>query len=93
MEKIITLVEGNIYFYVGFFDKELSQPCISTLEYAGKDKDPEIGHLFLRLGSEDYLSFTSNKLDSILDKEHLIKWLQANHSHKSVKETYVYKYT
>ena len=42
-----TLVAGNCYFSVGFYDRDLVLPMIDTLVYVGQEDDPEDGRMRL----------------------------------------------
>jgi hypothetical protein len=47
MARPETLVPGNCYFSVGFFDSKLLVPMIETLVYVGQEDHPEEGRLWL----------------------------------------------
>lgn len=39
METTDNLLVGHVYFFMSFFDKELSIPQIETYVFVGKDKE------------------------------------------------------
>ncbi len=103
MSNIIKLEKGEIYFLVGFFDDELKYPSIGTYIYEGLDEDDEHSHLFINVvgylnstsnsdeeGGGHYISFPVKKINGILDKEHLIQWLDEEHSPKLIGKKYEY---
>jgi len=46
MARPETLVPGNCYFSVGFYDNDLVLPMIDTLVYVGQsDDDPDHGRM------------------------------------------------
>lgn len=47
MARPETLVPGNCYFSIHFYDKDLLLPCIDTLVYVGQEIDEDEGHLWL----------------------------------------------
>lgn len=101
MNDVIDLRKGHTYFYVAYFDPELSIPVIDTYVYEGYDK--EDGHLFADAasylatvagkGAEDghYLCFPDGEIHGMLDKEHLIQWLREGHSPRRIGRTYEYQ--
>jgi len=100
MSDTITLVKGKTYYHAVFFDKDLSIPSIETYIYEGWDE--EDGHLFINAegyvakqeGINDieayYIFFAKGTVMCIFDKEHLIEWLQEEHSPKLIGKTYEY---
>ena len=100
MADVIKLKKGSIYFRAVFFDQDLSIPSIETYVYEGLDQ--EHGHLFINAaghvargnGAEDpnahYISFEKGTEMRMLDKEHLIEWLQKEHSPKRPGRDYEY---
>ena len=101
MNDVIKLQKGHSYFYAMFYDPGLSVPKIETVVYVGRDDDGS--HLFQDAESylahergeknhEGYLtSFPDGRIYSILDKAHLIEWLQEEHSPKLVGRSYEYE--
>ncbi len=101
MNGVIELQKGGTYYYAAFFDKELSIPSINTYVYDGYDKTD--GHLFIdaesyletlsgkKSGGGHYLCFQEGEVEGMLDKRHLIEWLQDDHSPRLVGRTYEYK--
>ena len=87
---MIELVEGYTYFLIGFHDSEFTQPCITTVIYDGKDNDSNIGHVFRVSSGGSCVCFEEGKINNIVDRANLIKWLQKEHSPKLVGETYEY---
>ena len=47
MARPETLIPGNCYFSVGFYDSDLLLPMIDTLVYVGQENDQEEGRLWL----------------------------------------------
>ena len=104
MRNVIELRKGGTYFHVAFFDKILSIPSIETYIYEGVDEEDENqilfinaeGYLAAQVGLENvdtyYISYAKNELNTIVDKEHLICWLQEEHSPRMVATEYVYKF-
>ena len=103
MKNVKKIKKGETYFHVTFFDKELSIPSIETYVYDGADEEDENQILFKNAegfvaaseGSENietyYISFEQDKINCIVDKEHLIEWLKEEHSSQLVATEYVYK--
>ena len=101
MTNVIELKKGQLYFLIGFYDHNFDYPSISTYVYDGLDK--EYGHLFV--SAETYVSkiehrecddphsiaFEEGKINGILDKEHLIKWIIKDHKPNKASENYEYK--
>jgi len=95
----ILLREGEIYFIVGFFDRDLSVPCISTYVYCGMEGTD---HLFMNAegylarqtddgaAEAHYISYKDGKITSVLDRENLISWLKAEHSPQLPGRSYAY---
>ena len=100
MTDVIKLEKGKPYFRAVFFDEDLSIPSIETCIYDGWDE--ENGHLFINAegyvaekeGIKDvekyYIGFEKGTVMCILDKEHLIEWLQDEHSPKLPGKSYEY---
>ena len=100
MADVIELKKGGIYFRAVFYDRDLSIPSIESYVYEGFDQ--EHGHLFIDAaghvarenGAENptahYVSFEKDTEMCILDKEHLIKWLQEEHSPRRPGRDYKY---
>ncbi|MCP3893949.1 MAG: hypothetical protein GY706_04885, partial [Bacteroides sp.] len=96
MKSVIELRRGCPYFHVAFFDRGLRIPSIETYIYEGIDEEDENSVLFinaegfvqksedLKEGETHYISFPLDKINGIVDKNHLIEWLNAEHSVKSV---------
>ncbi len=101
MNRVIELRKEGIYYFAVFFDRELSIPSIDTYVYEGYDKTD--GHLFLdaasylEIASEkggvdgQYLCFPDGEIEGMLDKEHLVEWLQEEHSPRLVGRSFEYK--
>ena len=101
MAKVIELRKGCVYFHAGFFDSELSVPCINSFVYEGYDE--EHGHLFrdaashveIQKGTKSneghYICFPEDEISGILDKENLVDWLRREHSPKHVGQTFEYR--
>ena len=101
MREIIELKKGETYFRAVFYDSDLSVPCIETYIYERHDE--EHGHLFLQ--ASDYVEkiegnenidvrqivFAHGTEMCILDKKHLIKWLQEDHNSYESNTFYEYK--
>ena len=47
MARPETLIPGNCYFSVGFYDHNLALPMIQTLVYVGQKSDPDYGRMWL----------------------------------------------
>ena len=47
MARPETLIPGNCYFSVGFYDNDLVLPMIDTLVYVGQSKHPDHGRMWL----------------------------------------------
>ena len=47
MARPETLIPGNCYFSVGFYDNDLVLPMIDTLVYVGQETDRDEGRLWL----------------------------------------------
>ena len=104
MENIIELKNGKTYFHVAFYDKDLSIPSIETYIYVGIDEEDKTRVLFKNAegyvadkeGIKDvetyYISYEKGKINTILDKKHLIEWLRDKHSPRKVASTYEYRY-
>lgn len=56
MARPETLIPGNCYFSVGFYDNDLVLPMIDTLVYVGQETDQQesIVHLCRRVLAEVY---------------------------------------
>jgi hypothetical protein len=103
MKRVIELKRGCFYFHVAFFDQELRIPSIETYIYEGIDEEDENCVLFinaegyvqkyenLKEGEAHYISFPLDKINGIVDKDHLIEWLNEEHSVKSVATDYEYR--
>ncbi len=101
MKTIIELIKGKVYSQAGFLDSDLTIPSISTYVYEGYDDVH--GHLFLdaeahlektQVASEKkghYLSYPEGSIHTILDKKHLIEWLNEEHSPTITGKDYEYK--
>lgn len=61
-----TLVPGNCYFMVGFHDRELLFPFISTLKYVRCEMDPEHGRSWLFEEPNDPLGGAEDSTDGSL---------------------------
>ena len=91
-ENIIYLKEGNVYFYVGFLNKDLTIPGIETWLYCGEDM--ENGHVFKDAVDEaKQYCFPEGISSNILDHKALSLWLLDEHSPKLVAKEYEYKFT
>lgn len=101
MREIIGLKKGETYYRAAFYDTELSIPSIETYIYHGYDEE----HGYLFMDASDYvakqegvtnsdinlISFAPGTEMCILDKAHLIEWLQEEHSPRQVGVFYDYK--
>lgn len=104
MKNSIELRKGGTYFHVSFFDKDLSIPSIETYIYEGVDEEDENHILFKNaegfvatnegFGNVEtyYIIYAKDKINCIVDKEHLIEWLKEEHSPRSVATEYIYKF-
>ena len=82
-------------------DSGLTLPKIDTVVYTGRDEDGV--HLFQDAASHAaqqqgvdadeiiIVGFADDNLCGIVDKDHLIEWLQDEHDTKSVGPTYKYR--
>ncbi len=88
MARPETLVPGNCYFSVGFYDDDLVLPMIDTLVYVGQSSDPDHGPMWLfkepyaSPGSEQertaddgpaLIAFSDTPLHEIVDFDGLIQ--------------------
>lgn len=104
MKNVIELKKGETYFHVAFFDKELTIPSIETYIYEGIDEEDENKILFKNAegfvadneGIENvetfYICYEKGRINTIVDKDHLIEWLHEEHSPQQVATVYEYKY-
>ena len=104
MNNVIELRKGETYFHVAFFDKELSIPSIETYIYEGEDEEDENQVLFMNaegfVGAAEglnnietyYITYAKDKINTIVDKKHLIEWLKERHSPQLVATEYEYKF-
>jgi hypothetical protein len=91
MARPESLVVGNCYFSVGFYDQGLLLPMIDTLVYAGQEDDPEHGRMWLfkqpesQPSSDDVVPssepptmvfFSDTELHEIVDFEGLLERLR-----------------
>ena len=84
-----------------FYDGALTFPKIDTLVYIGRDTDgayqfqDAASYSAQQDGEQvdggDVCLFSSDALTDILDKEHLVDWLQDEHSAAMVGPTYQYR--
>lgn len=92
MKNIIYLKENNVYFYVGFLDKELTVLSIERWLYCGADESN--GHVFKAAADEaKQYCFPEGISSNILDHKTLSLWLLDEHSPKVVAKEYEYKLT
>jgi hypothetical protein len=103
MRDIIELKKGCTYFHVAFFYRELKIPSIETYIYEGIDEEDTNSVLFINAegfvkiseiskeGEVHYISFPLDNINGIVDKDHLIEWLNEEHGVKSVATEYEYK--
>ena len=101
MRKIIELKKGETYYRAVFYDSDLSIPCIETYIYEYYHQ--KHGHIFLKAstyvdkieGNENpdihHIAFAHGTEMCILDKKHLIKWLQEDHNSCEPSTFYDYK--
>ncbi len=100
MDGVIELQVGRFYFYVMFYDDELTVPSIETFVYIGRDDDDSFifqdaeSYLAHQGGEEDVqgalFAFPESNLNGIVDKPHLIQWLVEDHSPAKVGRSYKY---
>ena len=89
MSNEILLKKGNVYFYAGFADSELTIPVIETWIYEGwEDED---GHIFQDIDSTEQYCFPKGINSDVLDKRALSEWLLEEHSPRTIGKDYVYK--
>lgn len=84
-----------------FYDDGLTIPKIDTLVYVGRDTDGSFlfqdaasyaGQLDgAQVGEIEVYGFSDETLSGLLDKEHLIDWLQDEQSTTMVGPTYKYQ--
>jgi len=98
---VIDLRKGQAYFRAMFYDDNLSFPRIDTFVYIGRDTEGV--HQFqdaasyadrrcgVNVNEIEIYRFADDDLSEVVDKEHLIDWLQDEHSTKSVGPTYEYR--
>src|SRR5262245_42099530 len=84
------LIPGNCYFLVGFHDRDLLFPYISTLTYVEREEDKQSGYSWLfREPREDLspdakgderselIALKDDQLHQIVDLRGLVKWLDS----------------
>ncbi len=91
MARPETLIPGNCYFSVGFYDNDLVLPMIDTLVYVGQENDQEEGRLWLfkepetppgpdeqdpSSGPPALIGFSDRQLHGIVDFDGLIQRLR-----------------
>lgn len=90
MARPETLVAGNCYFSVGFYDRDLLLPMIDTLVYVGQEDDSENGRMWLfkqpesasapdEVGSPEpptMVAFSDSQLHEIVDFDGLVERLR-----------------
>ncbi len=91
MARPESLIPGNCYFSVGFYDDNLVLPMIDTLVYIGQENDPEHGRVWLfkepdtplspeqqATSSEppELIGFSDQQLHEIVDFDGLIQHLR-----------------
>ena len=98
---VIELRKGRTYFHAMFYDVGLTFHKIDTFVYIGRDTDGS--HQFQDAASYaaqqestnvdeiEVYRFSDDDLSGVVDKEHLIEWLQDEHSTSSVGPTYEYR--
>ena len=88
MARPETLIPGNCYFSVEFYDNDLVMPMIDTLVYVGQNDDPDQGRMWLfkepgsvpsseQDGASDdgptFIAFSDKQLHEIVDFSGLIQ--------------------
>ena len=91
MARPETLIPGNCYFSVGFYDNDLVLPMIDTLVYVGQETDQDEGRLWLFKEPESpsspdeqhpssepaaLIGFSDGQLDEIVDFDGLMQRLR-----------------
>jgi hypothetical protein len=92
MARPETLIPGNCYFSVGFYDNDLVLPMIDTLVYVGQEADQDEGRLWLFKEPESppspdehdpssepaaLIGFSDRQLHGIVDFDGLMQILSA----------------
>jgi hypothetical protein len=89
MARPETLIPGNCYFSVGYYDSDLLLPIVDTLLYVGQEHDPDQGRLWLFREPQapgpgdadasterlELIVFTDKQLHEIVDFDGLIRTL------------------
>src|SRR5947207_3298719 len=102
MARPETLIPGNCYFSVGFYDNDLVLPMIDTLVYVGQEADQDEGRLWLFKEPESpdehdpsseppaLIGFSDRQLHGIVDFDGLMQILReiaVDHPLKPVAQT------